>query len=156
MTATRKGLAGAAKVSRRPTTFPYLAHAPHGAQRLRHPPHSDGGVEMMFGSQLPDGRPGASRRNVLGLKPDAGHDQDLLAGGSFGRRATPAGDMAVEAAMCSRPRSTRAPIKVIWTREDDIKGGRYRPIFVHRLRAASTTSGKIVAWDQRIVGQSFM
>jgi isoquinoline 1-oxidoreductase subunit beta len=45
---------------------------------------------------------------------------------------------------------------VIWTREDDIKGGRYRPIFVHRLRGALNDKGEIVAWDQVIVGQSFM
>ncbi len=52
--------------------------------------------------------------------------------------------------------SGRAPVKLVWTREDDIRGGRYRPLFVHRFRAGLDASGRIVAWEHRIVGQSFM
>ena len=80
----------------------------------------------------------------------------LLAGGSFGRRATPAGDMAAEAAEVLKGAQHKGPIKVLWTREDDIKGGRYRPIFVHKLRGGVDAEGNIVGWDQVIVGQSFM
>ena len=47
-------------------------------------------------------------------------------------------------------------MKLVWTREDDIRGGRYRPLFVHRLRAGLDASGRIVAWEHRIVGQSFL
>jgi isoquinoline 1-oxidoreductase beta subunit len=64
--------------------------------------------------------------------------------------------MAAEAAHVLKAAQHKGPIKVIWTREDDIKGGRYRPIFVHRLRAGLDDSGEIVAWDQVIVGQSFI
>jgi isoquinoline 1-oxidoreductase beta subunit len=115
----------------------------------------DGGVELMFGSQLQtiDQNVAAA---VLGLKPEQVKIKTLLAGGSFGRRATPAGDMAAEAAEVLKAAKHQGPIKVIWTREDDIKGGRYRPVFVHQLRGGLDASGNIVAWDQVIVGQSFM
>ena len=45
-------------------------------------------------------------------------------------------------------------VKVVWTREDDIRGGRYRPLYVHRLRAGLDARGTIVGWEHRIVGQS--
>ena len=64
--------------------------------------------------------------------------------------------MAAEAANVLKAAKHQGPIKVIWTREDDIKGGRYRPIFVHRLRGGIDDKGEIVGWDQVIVGQSFM
>ncbi len=93
---------------------------------------------------------------MLGLKPEQVKINTLLAGGSFGRRATPAGDMAAEAAEVLKGAQHKGPIKVLWTREDDIKGGRYRPIFVHKLRGGVDAEGNIVGWDQVIVGQSFM
>jgi isoquinoline 1-oxidoreductase beta subunit len=64
--------------------------------------------------------------------------------------------MAAEAAHVLKAAKHTGPIKVIWTREDDIKGGRYRPIMVHRLRGGLDADGNIVAWDQVIVGQSFI
>src|SRR5690349_25004314 len=97
-----------------------------------------------------------SAAHVLGLDPKKVSITTLLAGGSFGRRATPAGDMAVEAAEVLKAAKHQGPIKVIWTREDDIKGGRYRPVFVHKLKGGVDKDGKIVAWEQVIVGQSFM
>src|SRR5690606_2439154 len=110
---------------------------------------------MLFGSQLQTVDQ-AVAAGVLGLKPEQVKIETLLAGGSFGRRATPAGDMAAEAAEILKAAKHRGPIKVIWTREDDIKGGRYRPIFVHKLKGGLDKDGNIVAWDQVIVGQSFM
>jgi isoquinoline 1-oxidoreductase beta subunit len=110
---------------------------------------------MNFGSQLQTVDQNVAA-GVLGLKPTQVKINTLLAGGSFGRRATPAGDMAAEAAEVLKAAKHDGPIKVLWTREDDIKGGRYRPIFVHKLRGAVDAQGNIVAWDQVIVGQSFM
>src|SRR6185503_15135155 len=78
----------------------------------------------------------------------------LLAGGSFGRRATPDGDIAGEAAAVAKAVGGDRPVKVMWTREDDIQGGRYRPLYVHRLRAGLDAQGAIVGWEHRIVGQS--
>ena len=80
----------------------------------------------------------------------------MLAGGSFGRRATPNGDVAGEAAAVAKAVGGDKPVKVVWTREDDIQGGRYRPLYVHRLRAGLDAQGNIVGWEHRIVGQSIL
>ena len=69
----------------------------------------------------------------------------MLAGGSFGRRATPNGDVAGEAAAVAKAVGGGAPVKLVWTREDDLQGGRYRPLYVHRLRAGLDARGNIVA-----------
>jgi isoquinoline 1-oxidoreductase beta subunit len=148
-------LSGAAKVIEATYVFPYLAHAPMEPNNCVIHRTPDGGVELVFGSQLQtvDQQTAAA---VLGLKPEQVTIKTLLAGGSFGRRATPAGDMAAEAAQVLKAAKHQGPIKVLWTREDDIKGGRYRPIFVHKLRGAVDKDGNITGWDQVIVGQSFM
>lgn len=148
-------LGSAAKVIEATYTFPYLAHAPMEPNDCVIRRTDDGGVELMFGSQLQTVDQ-AVAAGVLGLKPEQVKIETLLAGGSFGRRATPKGDMAAEAAEVLKAAKHKGPIKVIWTREDDIKGGRYRPIFVHRVRGGLDADGNIVAWDQVIVGQSFM
>lgn len=148
-------LSGAAKVIEATYVFPYLAHAPMEPNNCVIHRTADGGAELIFGSQLQtvDQQVAAG---VLGLKPEQVTIKTLLAGGSFGRRATPAGDMAAEAAEVLKAAKHNGPIKVLWTREDDIKGGRYRPIFVHKLRGGVDKDGNITAWDQVIVGQSFM
>jgi len=148
-------LAGAAKVIEATYTFPYLAHAPLEPNDCVIRRTEDGGAELMFGSQLQTVDQAVAAR-VLGLKSGQVKIKTLLAGGSFGRRATPAGDMAAEAAHVLFAAKHKGPIKIIWTREDDIKGGRYRPIFVHHLKGGLDTNGNIIAWDQVIVGQSFI
>jgi isoquinoline 1-oxidoreductase beta subunit len=150
-----KALAAGAKVLEATYVFPYLAHAPMEPNNCVIHRTADGGVEMNFGSQLQAVDQNVAA-GVLGLKPTQVKINTLLAGGSFGRRATPAGDMAADAAEVLKGAKHDGPIKVLWTREDDIKGGRYRPIFVHKLRGAVDAQGNIVAWDQVIVGQSFM
>jgi isoquinoline 1-oxidoreductase subunit beta len=134
--------------------FPYLAHAP--MEPLDCVVHLSGGrCEVFMGSQIQTIDQGTIA-HVLGLTPDKVQVQTLMAGGSFGRRATPTSDVALEAASIVKAIAGRAPVKLLWTREDDIRGGRYRPLFVHRLRAGLDDSGRIVAWEHRIVGQSFM
>ncbi len=152
---TDGALSGAAKVLEATYVFPYLAHAPMEPNNCVIHRTDDGGVEMNFGSQMQTIDQGVAAA-VLGLKPEQVKINTLLAGGSFGRRATPAGDMAAEAAEVLKGAQHKGPIKVLWTREDDIKGGRYRPIFVHKLRGGVDAEGNIVGWDQVIVGQSFM
>ncbi len=148
-------LKDAAKVFEAIYTFPYLAHAPLEPNDCVIRRTDDGGVELLFGSQLQTVDQNVAA-GVLGLKPEQVKIQTLLAGGSFGRRATPAGDMAAEAAEVLKAAQHKGPIKVIWTREDDIKGGRYRPVMVHKVKGGLDADGNIVAWDQVIVGQSFM
>lgn len=134
--------------------FPFLAHAP--MEPLDCVVKLTGGrCEVWAGSQIQTLDQGTVA-HVLGLTPDKVELHTLLAGGSFGRRATPTADVAAEAASVVKAIAGRQPVKLVWTREDDIRGGRYRPLFVHRLRAGLDASGRIVAWEHRVVGQSFL
>ena len=147
-------LAKAAKVVEATFTFPYLAHAPMEPNDcVIH--RTPDGVELIFGSQSQTSDQFTAAA-VLGLKPEQVAIKTMLAGGSFGRRATPASDMAAEAAYVLKTAKHQGPVKIVWSREDDIRGGRYRPIFVHRLKAGIDSSGAITAWEQVLVGQSFV
>ena len=134
--------------------FPYLAHAPMEpldcAIEL-----SDGACQAWFGSQLQT-VDHMTIAKVMELPAEKVGIGTLLAGGSFGRRAQPAGDLAGEAAAALKALGRDASIKLVWTREDDIRGGRYRPFTLHRLRGGLDKSGNIVAWDQTIVSQSII
>ncbi len=147
-------LATAARTLEATYEFPYLAHAPMEPLdcviRL-----AQGRCEVWAGSQIQT-LDQAVVAQTLGLKPEQVEVHTLLAGGSFGRRATPVADVAAEAASIVKAIAGRAPVKLTWTREDDLRGGRYRPLFVHRLRGGLDSSGRIVAWQQRIVGQSLL
>jgi isoquinoline 1-oxidoreductase subunit beta len=92
----------------------------------------------------------------VGLPPARVRVHTQLAGGSFGRRTTPDSDVATEAASVAKAIGGDVPVKLVWTREDDIQGGRYRPLYVHRLRAGLDGHGNVVAWEHRIVGQSIV
>lgn len=146
-------LKGAAKVIEAEYIFPYLAHAPmeplDGCMRW------DGErVVARFGSQLQTGDH-MTIAKVFGVTPDKVQIETMLAGGSFGRRATPDSHIAAELAQAAKAIGPNKPVKLVWTREDDLHGGYYRPLFVHRLRGA-VQNGKIVAWSNAIVGQSFL
>ena len=78
----------------------------------------------------------------------------MKTGGGFGRRAVADADVVGEAVAVAKALGWRAPVKVQWTRENDMRGGRYRPAYVHRLRAGLDAEGNLVAWDNHIVGQS--
>ena len=80
----------------------------------------------------------------------------MTTGGGFGRRAVFDGDVISEAVATARALGNGAPVKVQWTRENDMQGGRYRPAYVHAIKAGLDADGRIVAWDQHIVGQSIM
>ena len=149
-----EALEDAATVAEATYEFPFLAHAPMEpldcVVRL-----NEEGCEVWAGSQLQTVDHNVIA-GVLDLAPDRVRIHTMFAGGSFGRRATPNGDVAAEAASIAKAAGGGAPIKLIWTREDDIRGGRYRPAYVHRLRGALDADGEIVAWEQRIVGQSIL
>ncbi len=147
-------LAGAARVIEATYEFPYLAHAPmeplDAVVRL-----GPDACEVWAGSQVPTIDQQVVAR-VVGLPPAKVAIHTLLAGGSFGRRATPNGDVAGEAASIVKAIGGDKPVKLVWTREDDLQGGRYRPLYVHRLRAGLDAQGNIVGWEHRIVGQSIL
>lgn len=134
--------------------FPYLAHAPmeplDAVVEVK-----DGACQVWAGSQFQTVDQGNVAK-VLGIKPEQVSIHTLLAGGSFGRRANFASDFIVEAAEIAKTLPSGTPVKLIWTREDDIKGGKYRPMYVHNMKAGLDDKGNIVAWTHRIVGQSIM
>jgi isoquinoline 1-oxidoreductase beta subunit len=137
--------------------FPYLAHAPmeplNCVVKL-----SAGHCEIWNGEQFQTFDQGAAAR-LLGIPPANVSITQLYAGGSFGRRANPQSDYVMEAvaiAKGARDKGLDAPIKMVWTREEDIRGGYYRALFYHRGRIAVDGNGHLVAWHQRIVGQSIM
>ena len=78
----------------------------------------------------------------------------MLAGGGFGRRANPVSDYVVEA--CEVAKKVKGAVKVVWTREDDIRGGYYRPMYVHRVEAGLDAQGAIAGWNHVLVGPSIL
>jgi len=132
--------------------FPYLAHATMEPLDAVIQIGADG-CDLWAGSQIPTIDQQVVAR-IVGLPADRVRVHTLLAGGSFGRRGTPDGDIAGEAAAVAKAIGGEKPVKVLWTREDDIQGGKYRPLYVHRLRGGVDAQGNLVGWEHRIVGQS--
>jgi isoquinoline 1-oxidoreductase subunit beta len=100
----------------------------------------------------------ASAAKELGFHPEQVTLHQLYAGGSFGRRANPRSDFvreAVRVARAAQEQAIDAPIKLVWMREDDMRATQYRPLTVHKAKIALDASGKLVSWDQTVVGQSF-
>jgi len=147
-------IAGAARSFTAHFEFPFLAHAP--MEPLDCIANiTDGGCEMWSGTQLQTVDQWTASA-ILGIEPEQVVIHTQLAGGGFGRRATPDSDVASEAVSVAKAIGGRAPVKVVWTREDDIRGGRYRPLYVHRIRAGLGESGELLGWEHRIVGQSIV
>jgi isoquinoline 1-oxidoreductase beta subunit len=149
-----KALAGASKRLFAAFEFPYLAHAAMEPMDCAMALTAEG-CEMWHGEQMQT----LAQLNVsklLGLKLDQVKINTLYAGGSFGRRGNPRSDYQLEAAHIVKAIAGRAPIKLLWTREDDMQAGFYRPLNYHTLEAGLDDKGNIVAWHHRIVGQSIL
>ncbi|MDO9068755.1 MAG: xanthine dehydrogenase family protein molybdopterin-binding subunit, partial [Deltaproteobacteria bacterium] len=150
-----KALVQATKKLEATFEFPYLAHTPmeplNCVVQLK-----DGGCEIWAGSQSQTGDQATAAR-ILGLKPEQVQIHTMLAGGSFGRRANPTSDYIAEAVSVAKAAShLNAPIHLMWTREDDIHGGYYRPMFAHVVSGGLDAQGNPTAWSQRLVGQSII
>lgn len=147
-------LAGAATVVEGTYVFPYLAHAPMEPIDITIL-FKDGKATLWTGSQLQtlDQNVAAA---VLGIEPQDVSIHTLWAGGSFGRRAIYDSHYAAEAAAIAKAWGRPQPIKLVYTREDDIRGGYYRPLYVHSARAGVDASGRLTGWHHRIVGQSIL
>ncbi|MEJ2590825.1 MAG: xanthine dehydrogenase family protein molybdopterin-binding subunit [Candidatus Thiodiazotropha sp.] len=146
-----KALAQAPQVIEAEYEFPYLAHA--AMEPLNCVARVTGnGCEIWNGEQMQTQDQNAVS-TLLGIKPEQVKIHMLYAGGSFGRRANPHSDYVLEAVEIARMKPG-VPVKMVWTREDDMRAGYYRPAFFHKIRAALDKDGNPVAWDQRIVGQS--
>jgi isoquinoline 1-oxidoreductase beta subunit len=147
-------LKGAGEVVTADFEFPYLVHAPMEPLNcvIEYKPGESATIHS--GSQMPTGDQAAACA-VLGLKPEQVTVVTMLAGGSFGRRATPDADLVSEAAQIAKALNGKAPVKLMWTREDDIRSGKYRPMNVHRM-TARINKGAIEAWGDRTAIQSIM
>ncbi|HEX8301539.1 xanthine dehydrogenase family protein molybdopterin-binding subunit [Sphingomonas sp.] len=146
-------LAGSAKTLEATYLFPYLAHAPMEPLDAVIEMNGDK-LDVWMGSQFQVGEMGAIC-GTLGVPMANATLHEQFAGGSFGRRATPFMEFAVEAASAFKAYGGKSPIKHVWTRENDIRGGRYRPLTVHRLRGGIDDGGNITGWEQVVAAQSF-
>ena len=88
--------------------------------------------------------------NALGLDRSKVKLHDTLLGGGFGRRGPRDMDFLIDAVLLSK--AVAKPVKSMWTREDDVHNGRFRPLSAHYLRAGFDASGKLMAWQHRLVG----
>src|ERR1039457_5585657 len=135
--------------------FPYLAHAPmeplDAVVKL-----TASSCEIWAGDQFQTVDQGNAAKTA-GLDPQQVSIHTLYAGGSFGRRANPGSDYIVEAVSIAKAcGADGAPIKLQWTREDDILGGLYRPMYFHKLEAGLNDKNELVGWRHIIVGQSIV
>jgi len=147
-------LAGAARTLEASFEFPYLAHAALEPMDCVVHLRPDA-CEVWNGEQFQT----IDQQRVaelVGLAPERVTIHMLYAGGSFGRRANPQSDFVIEAASIAKAIGGRAPVKLVWTREDDMRAGYYRPAFYHVLRAGLGADGRPLAWSHRLVGQSIM
>ena len=143
-------LAGAAKTITAEYDVPYLAHAMMEPLNCVVDLRTDS-CELWTGTQFETiDRLNAAK--VAGLPPEKVKVNTTLLGGGFGRRANPASDFVVEAVYVAK--IAKAPVKVVWTREDDLAGGWYRPKWHDRFAAGLDAEGNPVAWTHTIVGQS--
>jgi isoquinoline 1-oxidoreductase subunit beta len=151
-----KALAEAAKVVEAEYEFPYLAHAPmEPLNGTIEPVNNGSGAVLWAGSQFQTIEQGTMAA-ILGLKPENVSINTLMAGGSFGRRATTTADYVAEIAMIVKAHGLKAPIHLVWSREDDTRSGYYRPMVYHKVRAGIDKDGNIVGWEHAIAGKSIM
>ena len=131
---------------------PYLAHATmeplNATVRI-----TPGKCEIWTGTQFQTMDQQVAAK-ITGLKPEQVEIHTTFLGGGFGRRATPTSDFVSEAVQVAK--AAGAPVKTVWTREDDVRGGYYRPAYVHRVRLGLGSDGLPTAWHHVIVGQSIL
>jgi isoquinoline 1-oxidoreductase beta subunit len=107
-------------------------------------------AEIWCGTQAPTiARAAAARALNVGADKVALHP--MLLGGGFGRRGHYDAEYVVDAVLMSR--AAKAPVKVIWTREDDIRNGRFRPMTAHYLKGGLGAAGQVVAWRHRVCSE---
>ncbi|HWK66986.1 MAG TPA: xanthine dehydrogenase family protein molybdopterin-binding subunit [Rhizobiaceae bacterium] len=133
--------------------FPYLAHASLEPLNAIARMGENGTLEVWGGHQSPDLYQAAAAQ-AGGVAPDKVRLHVMKTGGSFGRRAVMDADLVVEAVTTARALGWKAPVKIQWTRENDMRGGRYRPAYVHAMKAGVDKDGNLVALHDHIVGQS--
>ncbi|HEX2560832.1 xanthine dehydrogenase family protein molybdopterin-binding subunit [Phenylobacterium sp.] len=133
--------------------FPYLAHAAMEPMNCV-AEIGNGKRKLTFGSQAPT-LDQLNAAKILAALPGAIEIETVYAGGSFGRRANFSSDYVAECLHVAKKTNGR-PVKLVWTREDDMAAGHYRPLVHHRVRVVTDAEGFPVSWTHRIVTQSIM
>jgi isoquinoline 1-oxidoreductase beta subunit len=131
---------------------PYLAHAPMEPLNATVKIES-GRCEIWTGTQFQT-MDQMMAAQIAGVPPQNVSIHTAFLGGGFGRRATPTSDFVSEAVHVAK--AAGVPVKTVWTREDDIRGGYYRPQFLHRIEASLDDKGHPIGWRHAIVGQSIL
>ena len=151
----KKAIGDAARKVSASFEFPYLAHAP--MEPLAAVVKLDAKTcEIWTGDQFQT-IDQMNAAHAAGLEPGQVSIHTLYAGGSFGRRANTVSDYVVEAVSIAKAYGADGtPIKLQWTREDDIHGGFYRPMYFHKLEAGLNAQNELTGWRHIIVGQSIM
>ncbi len=148
---------GAAKRIEAEFEFPYLAHAAMEPLNAVIDLRADR-CDVWCGSQFQTVDQ-IRIAQAAGLQPEQVNLVTTYAGGGFGRRANPVSDYLVEAVQVAKGMKQAGldvPVKVIWSREDDMRGGYYRPLHVHRVAIGLDAKGRPLAWQHTIVGQSIV
>jgi isoquinoline 1-oxidoreductase beta subunit len=130
--------------------MPFLSHAPMEPVNCLLHVRSDG-AEVWTGTQVPVRTQNAVAR-VTGLPPGSIVINNLLSGGAFGRRL----DIDMIEIAAGIAKQVPYPVKVVWTREEDIQHDFYRPYYYDRVSAGLDAQGKIVGWTHRVTGSSVM
>jgi isoquinoline 1-oxidoreductase beta subunit len=133
-------------------SVPYLAHAPMEPLNCTVKITKDTceiwtGTQFQTLDQMIAGK-------ITGLKPEQVEIHTQFLGGGFGRRANPTSDFVSEAVYVAK--AAGEPVKTVWSREDDIRGGYYRSAFLHQARIGLDADGMPIAWKHVLVGQSIM
>jgi len=134
--------------------FPYLAHATMEPLNCS-VEIKDGQCNVWTGSQIPTVDQGTVA-HVAGVPPEKVFIHTQFAGGSFGRRAVPNSDFVLDAALIAKASGLNLPINLQWTREDDMKGGYYRPMTYQKFAASIDKKGELSGWQQQVVSQSIL
>jgi isoquinoline 1-oxidoreductase subunit beta len=134
--------------------FPFLAHAPMEPQSCVAWLH-DGQLETWAGHQFPSIDHQLAAK-AAGLPMDKVRLHCLVSGGSFGRRANAWADFTVAAVNVAVAIKGRAPVRLQYTREDDMSAGLYRPMGVHAVKVGLTDAGKVASWKHTVVIQSIL
>jgi len=143
-------LEAAAQILEAEYALPYLAHATMEPMNCTVAPR-DGGCDVYMGTQAPDFVQDTVAHELGIARSDVQVHNQLL-GGGFGRRFFP--DMAAEAARIAR--HTGTPVKLVWSREDDMARDYYRPPSLHRLRASLREDGQPEAWEHTLAAPSLL
>jgi len=146
------GMASSEQVLEADYRLPYLAHAPMEPLNCVVDLRADS-MQIWAGTQFQTVDHAAAAATA-GLDPGKVQLHTTFLGGGFGRRACPTSDYIVEAVKVAKVAG--GPVRLVWTRDDDLAGGYYRPLWHDRLRAGLAADGSIRAWMHTIVGQSFI